>query len=254
MVRISYVSLMDNNYTYNPDTYWQDTEDSYPHYPTVRHRKRFILSSLRKHCPGGSFSVFDFGCGEGTLLATIQKEFSLQPEQVGGCDISKQAVEGARKKLNSPYLLHEMYPTLTQKFDVMICSEVIEHTTDYENVLRWMAENLNSGGVMIVTTQSGSIHASDIYTGHTQHFILKNLRKMMEGFGLNMLTARLWGWPLFSLQKYLTNIRFDRIQKNYLEGNITLHKKITFSLAYAAYFVHDLIPLGPQIYIVARKA
>lgn len=245
---------MDSNYTYNPDTYWQDTEDSYPHYPTVRHRKRFILSTLRKQYPKGDFSVFDFGCGEGTLLATIQEQFGLSQDQIGGCDISEQAIEGARKKLNSPHLTHALYPKLSQKFDVMLCSEVIEHTTEYESILRWMSENVQPGGIMIVTTQSGHIHASDLYTGHTQHFILKDLRKMMEGFGMQMMISRLWGWPLFTLQKYLTNIRFDAIQKNYLEGNVTLRKNIVFALAYAAYFLHDLIPIGPQIYICARKS
>ena len=39
---------MDQEYTYNPDQYWQNTEDSYPYYPTVRHRKRFILRALKK--------------------------------------------------------------------------------------------------------------------------------------------------------------------------------------------------------------
>jgi len=48
-------------------------------------------------------------------------------------------------------------------------------------------------------------------------------------------------------------VRFDRIRKNYLEGTLTLRKKIVFTIAYFVYVLHDLIPFGPQIYIVARK-
>ena len=89
---------MEENYTYNPDQYWQDTEDSYPYYPTVRHRKRFILGTIKKYFPKGNFSAFDFGCGEGTLLKTIQDQYNLSSGQVGGCDISEQAIDGAKQK------------------------------------------------------------------------------------------------------------------------------------------------------------
>ena len=244
---------MDKDYTYNPDQYWQDTEDSYPHYPTVRHRKRFILKKLKKHFPDGNFSVFDFGCGEGTLLKTIQEMFQLQNDQVGGCDISEQAIVGAQQKLGSPHLTHDLYPPLQKSFDVMLCSEVLEHTTEYEAIIRYMYENLSPGGIMIVTTQTGRIHASDRYTGHTQHFKIQELTALMKGMGLKMVSARLWGWPFFTLQKYLTNLQFNRIRKNYLEGNLTLRKKIVFGLTYCAYYLHDFIPYGPQIYVVARK-
>lgn len=244
---------MDQEYTYNPDQYWQNTEDSYPYYPTVRHRKRFILRALKKHIQAPVFSAFDFGCGEGSLLKSIQNKFGLTQEHIGGCDISKKATERAQENLRSPHLIHALYPKLQHPFDAITCCEVLEHTTEYADILRWMYENLKSGGVMIVTTQTGRIHASDRYTGHTQHFRIRELRSLLEKMGLEILQARLWGWPLFTIQKYLTNVHFDRIRKNYLEGTLTLRKKIVFTIAYFVYVLHDLIPFGPQIYIVARK-
>jgi 2-polyprenyl-3-methyl-5-hydroxy-6-metoxy-1,4-benzoquinol methylase len=244
---------MEENYTYNPDQYWQDTEDSYPYYPTVRHRKRFILGTIKKYFPKGNFSAFDFGCGEGTLLKTIQDQYNLSSGQVGGCDISEQAIDGAKQKIGSPHLMHALYPTLEKKFDIMLCSEVLEHTTEYEAICRWMSGHLSPGGIMIVTTQTGRIHASDRYTGHTQHFCIKELCTLIEKIELTVVTAKLWGWPFFTLQKYLTNIRFDQIQENYLEGCLTLRKKIVFAVTYAVYCLHDLIPYGPQIYVVAKK-
>jgi 2-polyprenyl-3-methyl-5-hydroxy-6-metoxy-1,4-benzoquinol methylase len=260
---------------YNPDQYWQNTQNSYPHYPTVRHRKRFILSTLKKFIKsrsrdskiadsgcsdfriaatvGDSFSVFDFGCGEGTLLKTIQQRFNLNENKIGGCDISQEAVLSAKQKIHTPHITHALFPTLTKTFDVMICSEVLEHTTDYANIIQWMSENLSTNGIMILTTQAGTIHASDRYTGHTQHFVLKDLSALVESFGLQITVSRLWGWPLFTLQKYLTNIRFERIQNDFLEGGLSFKKRFIFGLAYTLYFIHDLIPFGPQVYIVARK-
>ena len=238
---------------YNPDTYWESTEASYPHYPTVRHRKRFILNAIAcaKLPPG--FTVFDFGCGEASLLKSIQAKFRLLDDQLGGCDVSGRAVVSAKMKLKSPYLFHALYPDLPRTFDVMICSEVIEHTRDYKKILEWMHANLAPGGLLILTTQAGKIHGSDRYTGHTQHFDRRELTNLLISIGYKIEQSYLWGWPFFTLQKYMTDFRFEQIQANYLEGSLSLRKKIIFSLAYLAYCLHDLIPFGPQIYITARK-
>ena len=238
---------------YNPDVYWESTEASYPHYPTVRHRKRFILNAIANAKLPAGFTVFDFGCGEASLLKSIQQKFNLKDDQLGGCDVSGHAVVSAKLKLKSPYLYHAAFPTCPKTFDVMICSEVIEHTRDYRNILEWMHRNLTPGGLLILTTQAGKIHGSDRYTGHTQHFDRSELTQLLKDIGFVIERSYLWGWPFFTLQKYMTDHRFEQIQQNYLEGNLSPRKKIVFKLAYMAYLLHDLIAFGPQIYITARK-
>lgn len=239
---------------YDPDAYWDNTEGSYPHYPTVRHRKRFIINTIRKGAPKKLFTVFDFGCGEASLLQSIQTRFDLPDDALGGCDISDKAVLSARKKLKTPYLYHALFPVLPMPFDIMVCSEVIEHTTEYRDILVWMHRNLVPGGLLILSTQTGTIHGSDRYTGHTQHFQKKELVALLRATGYRLEKSYLWGWPLFTLQKCFTDICFEHIQKAYLEGSISLRKKFVFDLAYTAYFLHDLIPFGPQMYIIARKS
>lgn len=238
---------------YDPDHYWEATEGSYPYYPTVRHRKRFILNAIARTKLPQNFTVFDFGCGEASLLKSIQNRFHLRDEQLGGCDVSGRAVVIAKRKLQSPYFYHALYPNCPKQFNAMICSEVIEHTRDYAEILRWMYKNLASGGLMILTTQTGKIHGSDRYTGHTQHFKKHELYALLREIGYSIEHSYLWGWPFFTLQKYMTDFHFEKIQQNYLEGGLSLRKKLVFALAYAAYRLHDLIPYGPQIYITARK-
>lgn len=238
---------------YNPDAYWEHTEASYPHYPTVRHRKRFIMNAIARAKLPLHFSAFDFGCGEASLLKSIQRHFQLKDEQLGGCDVSGRAITLAKRKLQSPYLYHALYPHCPKKFDVMICSEVIEHTKNYQMILEWMYRNLTEGGLLILTTQTGTIHGSDRYTGHTQHFDRKELTHLLESIGYTIERSYLWGWPFFTLQKHMTDYRFEQIQQKYLEGALSMRKKIVFQLAYAAYFLHDIIRFGPQIYITARK-
>lgn len=239
--------------TYNPDTYWAHAEHSYPYYPTARHRRRFIVNTLARSPLPQPFTVFDFGCGEGTLLQAVQQEFDLPDDHIGGCDISAFAVESARAKLLSPHLHHALFPPLPNAFDVMICSEVLEHTTRYREILIWMRDNLRPKGLLILTTQAGRRHTSDHYTGHTQHFAIRPLTALLTELGFTIEHARLWGFPFFTLQKYFTNLRFDQIRRNYLEGPISGKRRIVFTIAHLLYFLHDGIPLGPQIYITARK-
>lgn len=241
------------NPDYNPDIYWSDTSISYPYYPTVRHRKRFIINELKKYGVNTETFIFDYGCGEGSVLSEVKKDFGLADSQLAGCDISAKAVEIARQKLDSQHLYTEVFPQLRQKCDFIICSEVIEHTKDYFHILRWIKNNLADGGRLILTTQAGKIHASDKYTGHTQHFELAHLNMVLEHLGFKIEKSRLWGFPFFTLQKFLTDLRFEKIRQNYLEGGLTFKKKVVFEMANALFYFHDLIKSGPQIYIVAQK-
>ncbi len=235
------------------DAYWSSTEESYAHYPTVRHRIRFVLGALRRHGIRAGRAVFDYGCGEGTLLATLQRELGLSAADVAGCDISRRAVEVAAARTGSVRLHAESPPRVAGRYDAIVCCEVVEHTPAYREILRWISAHLADGGLLVLTTQSGLIHASDRYTGHTQHFELAALRRALRDEGLEPRSGRAWGWPLFTLQKYATDVRFDRVRAGYLEGHMTPRKRLVFGLTYAAYFVHDLIPFGPQLYLVARK-
>jgi hypothetical protein len=197
--------------------------------------------------------LFEYGCGSGGVLRDIRACFRLRDDQLGGCDISATAIELTRRTFASPYLFVSTAPELPRPCDVIVCTEVLEHTTKYEHILTWSWAQLVVGGVLILTTQAGKIHASDRYTGHTQHFGRAELNALLRRLGYVVETSRLWGWPLFTLQKYLTDVHFESVQKGFLEGQLTFKKRLVFNLAYLLYYIHDLIAFGPQIYLVARK-
>jgi SAM-dependent methyltransferase len=235
------------------DTYWSMVNGSYAHYPTIRHRKRFVLSQIAKRSDTATLRVFDLGCGDGALLAAVQQEFSVDPSRIGGSDISEIALSKAKKAVDGAHWYLGADPAVSERFDVIICSEVIEHTTEYAALLRWAYDHLAPGGELILTTQAGRIHASDRYTGHTQHFTLRQLTRLLTSIGYRVRRSVLWGFPFFMLQKYLTNLNFDQIKQYYLEGGMSLRKRLTFGAAYTVYHLHDCIPFGSQIYIVARR-
>jgi protoporphyrinogen oxidase/SAM-dependent methyltransferase len=249
----AYTREKSENPDYNPDVYWTDTGIAYPYYPTVRHRKRFIINELKKCNVNTNTFIFDYGCGEGSVLNKIKGVFNLGDNQLAGCDISVKAVEIARQKLKSQHLYAEVFPKPARKCDFIICSEVIEHTKDYFHILSWISNNLAAGGKVILTTQAGKIHASDRYTGHTQHFEIAHLVMILKHLGFEIEKAQLWGFPFFTLQKYFTNLKFEKIKQNYLEGGLTFRKKIVFEIANLLFYLHDFVKFGPQIYVVAKK-
>lgn len=239
---------------YDPDLYWARTVGSYPYYPTVRHRKRFIIASLRKLAPFGPDGfIFDYGCGEGGVLREIERALGVSANNLGGCDVSAKAIARARDTIASPHLYHGDFPQLDTKCAAVICSEVIEHTKAYREILKWIYGRLADGGTLVLTTQAGGIHASDAYTGHVQHFTLSGLKSDLAAIGFTIIRARLWGFPLFTLQKYMTDVNFKIVREHYLEGEPGFRRRAIFAAAYWAYFVHDLVPLGPQLYLVASR-
>lgn len=136
--------------------------------------------------PNPDLLIFDYGCGEGSILQNIAEHFRINHKQLTGCDTSRKAIEIAAAHLDGVELHSCVFPKLKKKQNIIICSDVIEHTQDYLDILHWITENLAEGGKLILTTQSGKIHESDTYTGHTQHFDIKYLNRSIRQFGLEV--------------------------------------------------------------------
>ena len=244
----------EESFDYHPDRYWRSAGASYAAFPSVRHRRRFIVSALKQHRPTADSFIFDYGCGMGDVLEEVQRRYGLGDEQLGGCDISEEALSAARRKINTPFLYNELFPNLPKPCDVIICTEIIEHTEQYQRILSWIHDNLVPGGLVILTTQSGALHKSDLYAGHTQHFKIKQLNRLLEESDFAIRTSSLWGFPLFTIQKHLTDISFGSVRRGYVEGDLTFRRRLVFNLAYVMFRLGDGIHFGPQIYITATRS
>ncbi len=244
---------MSNSEVIDYEDHWSGSVDTYKSHPTSRHRRRFIMNRLREIRPNGRSFVFDYGCGPGLLLDQIKTVHGLPDENLGGCDVSRTGIEKARKRFARGEFYVGEYPSLGRPIDIAITSEVIEHTADYRKILSWLADNLAAGGDLIVTTPGGTLDPPDHYYGHIQHFKLDQLTNILKELGLTIVVARYWGFPFFTLQKWVTKRNFERIRERYMHGDLDWKKKIIFTATYYAYLLHDLVPKGPQIFIHARK-
>lgn len=109
-------------------------------------RAKWFLDRLPKNA--GSF--LDLGCRDGKLT----EHFKDKAGRILGVDVDRVALDQARARLpQSEFmemdLLGDWHEIGDRKFDVILCSEVLEHVYFPERVVSKVAEHLNPGGVFI---------------------------------------------------------------------------------------------------------
>ena len=112
-------------------------------------RFKTLIKLIKKHNPD---KVFDIGCGSGVLCDMIR---SWKPgTKLHGCDISDVALDRAKlviKRVWKVNLNIEDIPVESARYDVVICSEVLEHLYDVNHALREVSRLLKPKGIGLIT-------------------------------------------------------------------------------------------------------
>jgi SAM-dependent methyltransferase len=119
--------------------------------PVVRYIFNARLREIERLLPaGGDGSLLDAGCGQGHFLGRVRNRgFRLY-----GIDASAEAIAVARQRLAGATV---DVGDLTQlgfadeAFDVVVCTEVIEHVSQYRAALSEMKRVLKPNGRLILT-------------------------------------------------------------------------------------------------------
>ncbi len=102
-----------------------------------------------------SLRVLDVGCGNGSQLAL---PLARQGLHITGIDPNATSITNAREKaedlLNAKFLCISV-EDISEYFDVVILSEVLEHVANPQDLLFKATSRLTRGGVAIVTTPNG---------------------------------------------------------------------------------------------------
>ena len=97
-------------------------------------------------------NILDVGCAFGFLL----KELSSVFDELHGCDISRFAIEKAKKIVPEASLkilsLEDPLPYPDNKFDCITAVDVLEHTKNFEENFGKIVRHLKKGGYLIVST------------------------------------------------------------------------------------------------------
>ena len=139
------------------------------------------------------------------------------------------------------------------RYDLVTCSEVIEHVEDDEMLIQNLAALAAPSGTVILTTQSGRIYKTESYLGHLRHYRLDELAARLERQGLTIQRAYRCGWPWLNMQKIAAHIFQGAVQKQIVQTTrLSLKVRMLFAALRPVYRLSGR-SMGPQLIIVARK-
>ncbi len=231
---------------------YRDCSESHRYHPSVMFRNAFILRQIRKYNPK---KLIDLWCWDGYLIATIHKEFP--GIELSWMDYSHKVIEKNSGKYDFAKFhrwdLGSKEFSYQGTYDMVICSEVIEHIPDRKAVIDNCISLVKPLWKLVLTTQAWTRYKSDIENGHLKHFTLKELEgeAVKAGMGV-VLSIRRW-FPFYDMQKYVHSLFYKTatcVQKS--EMNI-----LKYALFYIVYWLFLLSPksynLWNQIFIVNTK-
>lgn len=213
-------------------------------------RKEYILSELR---PIKFKKILDLGCGSGELLKWLDERLP-QKRKYYGMDISRKALDYIKNlgfvRATKLVDFNKDNQRFTEKFDAVVCSEVIEHLDNWENIFSILKMVTKKKGKVIITTQSGKIFPHHKVLGHLKHFEVIEIKKMMEKYGFKVIKAFNEGWPFMDLKNYI--LTYSSRWNSFDVENISFMDKIFFKLFYYLYNWSSKRK-GPQLIVVALK-
>jgi SAM-dependent methyltransferase len=216
--------------------FWEEAPDFIRYNPGARHRRRMILDLLRAE---PFDSLLDVGCGSGELLALVGRTWP-GVKTLAGADLSAEQVERNRQRMPKvDFVALELQgASLPRTFDVVVCSEVIEHFDDARAAIANLARMVSPGGRLLVTCPAGTIYATERRFGHVLHPTAADLAAWAELSGLRVETLWNWGWPTYELVKWATNVNAEWALQNFANGPYSAAAKLVSTTLYWLNFLN----------------
>jgi SAM-dependent methyltransferase len=166
--------------------------------PALRNLSDVVLRLLRG--PGVRGRALDLGCGSGRMAADL----AAAGFQVDGIDVEERAIAlgrriMARRGLDVCLYAGDVYdpkqPIAAGGYDVVVCTEVLEHVGPWRELLARGGQLLCPGGTLVVSVPRDPRQFSvlDSYAGHLRRFRDEELLAELRGY--DQITVRRLGFP-----------------------------------------------------------
>jgi len=238
---------MKNMMDYNEVTF--NWADGHQYQPAPRHRRR-LISNILKNLPFDT--CLDAGCAQPHLLEILSK----WNKDLYGCDVSHKVITANKEEFKhisfeTMDITKETYPG-NKTFDLVICSEVIEHLDDWQSAVKNLS--VMSKKYLLITVPSGKMNPIDGMLGHIRHFKGDELTREIEKNGFKVILSRYWGFPVHSLYKFAINsVAPDKLYEKFAMSKFTPFKKIVCNILYYSFYINDLFKRGKQLILLAEK-
>lgn len=237
---------------------WKDTTETGP---SCRTRFRIMLGLFRKYRLKGS--VLDVGCGDGnflSMLVGINAKNKTHDFRLCGFDISNKAIELAKgKEFISDLFVGDLLDRKTlpkRKFDVIVCSEVLEHIDDYRKALENIAGLVKKGGKLLITVPHSMRYWTehDKYAMHFRRYEKKEFENDMKRAGkggFEIKESFAWGCFMYNIYYFF----LGKSEPEKIMGKPGMIKRIISSILYYIFMIDDLFAgkKGRRLFILAEK-
>lgn len=238
------------------DALWRGPwKDAAARGPGFRSRYSTLLRLMSTHGAAGRF--LEIGAGTGAFLPIVRARFPWM--EIAGHDGSQVALDGlrARSEVEDVYG-GDLGPTfdLGRAFDVIVCSEVLEHIEDHDSALDAIVRHLRPGGrlYLSVPLRKALWTQVDDAVGHVRRYRAGELATMCRSRGLDVLDDRATGFPLY-------NAYYRVLGRKTPQETLSAAKRgpvaalLTGALATALSLETRVsTPLGGRGFVVARRA
>jgi 2-polyprenyl-3-methyl-5-hydroxy-6-metoxy-1,4-benzoquinol methylase len=220
--------------------FWEETPDFVRYNPGARHRRRMILQLLLAERFG---SMLDVGCGNGELLALVAESLGAHGERLAtlaGADLSPDQIERNRRRMPTAdfFPLDVQAASIPRTFDVVVCSEVLEHLDDGPTAVANLARMVAPGGRLLLTCPAGTMYATERHFGHVRHPSVADLASWAQAAGMGVETLWNWGWPTYQALKWATNVNSQWALENFASGPYSRGAKLVSTGLYWLNFLN----------------
>jgi 2-polyprenyl-3-methyl-5-hydroxy-6-metoxy-1,4-benzoquinol methylase len=237
----------------NYQDYWASLTVSHSSHPANRFRYELIAEELQRLSLQPR-RILDCGCGDGSLLSVLTAH--LRCREVHGIDVADNVPlhrSGVAVQFHHHDLGKPVPAELYGQYDLVLCSEVIEHVSTDGVLIQNLTRLAKPGGWIVLSTQSGRIYRTEQFLGHLRHYKREELGARLEQEGVKIEKSYVCGWPWLNLQKIAAHVFQGTVQKNIVQATrLSTPVRMVFFVLYHLY-TRASRSRGPQIVILARK-
>ncbi len=223
-------------------------DDFFRYNPASRHRRR-ILHGLIASNRLSFERVLDVGCGDGRLLEEMHKRYGCQ---IYGIEVGQTSCPvRLGEKLSGFYKLDIQKACIPERFDLLLCTELLEHMSDEKAAACNLARMCKQEAYLLVTVPAGPMRKTDIYMGHVCHYTQGALISLLSNAGFITLECFAWGNPFHSLYRKILDIFPKRIMQDYAKARYTWKNKLLCQVLYYTFFLNSY-QTGNQLFYLGK--